>query len=42
LAVLKLAGNLPCTIRFAKEGIGSLLIETEHGSYNYLLRGTES
>jgi len=42
LAVLKNAGNLPCTIRFAKEGVGGILIETEHGAYNYILRGTES
>src|SRR5882672_4651461 len=32
LAVLKNAGNLPCTIRFAKEGVGGILIETEHGA----------
>ena len=41
LAVLKNAGNLPCTITFAKEGVGGVRIETEHGIYNYILRGTE-
>lgn len=41
LQVLKNAGNSPCTIRFAKEGIAGILIETEHGAYSYILRGTE-
>jgi hypothetical protein len=40
-AVVKNAGNLPCTIRFAKEGIGGILVETEHGTYSYILRGIE-
>jgi hypothetical protein len=41
LNVLKNAGNLPCTIRFAKEGVGGVMVETEHGRYSYILRGTE-
>jgi hypothetical protein len=41
LGVLKNAGNQPCTIRFCKDGVSGILIETNHGTYNYLLRGTE-
>ena len=41
ISVVKNAGNLPCTIRFAKEGVGGILVETEHGSYSYILRGIE-
>jgi len=41
LSVLKNAGNQPCTIRFYKEGLSGIVIETDHGIYNYVLRGTE-
>lgn len=41
LGVLKNVGNWPCIIRFAKDGLGSVLINTDHGVYNYILRGTE-
>jgi hypothetical protein len=42
LAVLKKAGSLPCTIRFAERGLANILVETEHGQYSYILRGAES
>ena len=42
LGVLKNAGTAPCMIRFAKEGVAGILIQTEHGDYNYILRGTEA
>jgi hypothetical protein len=42
LGVLKNAGNQPCTIRFCKEGLSGIVIETEHGTYSYVLRGTEA
>ena len=42
VGVLKNAGNYPCTIRFAKDGVAGILIETDHGNYNYILRGTEN
>ena len=42
VSVLKNVGNYPSTIRFAKDGVAGVLIETEHGNYNYLLRGTEN
>ena len=41
ISVVKNAGNHPCTIRFAKEGVGGILVETDHGSYSYILRGIE-
>ena len=41
LGVLKNAGNQSCTIRFCNNGLSGILIETEHGAYNYILRGTE-
>ena len=41
LGVLKMVGNWPCLVRFAKDGLGSVLINTDHGVYNYILRGTE-
>ena len=42
LAVLKNAGNLPCLIRFAEEGLCEISIETEHGLYVYTLRGVQT
>lgn len=41
VGVLKKVGNWPCTIRFCTEGLGGVLIETDHGTYNYILRSTE-
>lgn len=41
LSVLKNVGNNPCTVRFAEDGVASVLITTEFGAYNYILRGTE-
>jgi hypothetical protein len=42
VSVLKNVGNWPCAIRFVADGVGGVLIETDHGAYNYVLRGTES
>ena len=41
ISVVKNAGNLPCTIRFAREGVCNILVETSHGTYSYVLRGVE-
>lgn len=40
LAVLKNAGA-QCVIRFAKEGVAGIVVETDHGVYDYILRGNE-
>ena len=42
VSVLKNVGNYPCTIRFAKDGVAGVQIETDYGEYNYILRGTEN
>jgi hypothetical protein len=42
LAVLKNVGNWPCLIRFTKVGLASVLVTTNHGTYNYVLRGIET
>jgi hypothetical protein len=42
VTILKTVGNWPLSIRFApEEGVTSLLITTDHGSYNYVLRGRD-
>jgi hypothetical protein len=42
LSVLKNVGNWPCLVRFTKVGLASVLVTTNHGTYNYILRGIET
>src|ERR1044072_3109816 len=42
VTLLKTVGTWPLTVRFAPEdGVAGLLIKTDHGSYNYVLRGRD-